>query len=68
MKIDDPICKDCGLLYGSFGLDTTLSHEQWQLINGSPNGLLCANCIIKRASRLPHIIAARLKLEFSTDD
>lgn len=62
-------CKDCGLPYESFGLDTTLSDEQWIMIHPQgEGGLLCANCIINRASHLPGIIAARMALEILPKD
>lgn len=57
-------CKDCGLPYMEFGIDATLSNEQWFAIHPEgTEGLLCANCIMQRASFLPGIIAARIKLE-----
>jgi len=57
-------CKDCGLLYQEFGIDTTLPDNQWLTIHPEGRGgLLCANCIVKRASRLPGIIATRMVLE-----
>lgn len=64
-------CEDCGLSYQEFGVDAVLSDEQWKLIHPEGSeGLLCANCIIKRASFLPHIIAARVTLDIleSSDD
>lgn len=62
-----PACMDCGLPYASFGIDTTLPDDQWLMINrkGGFNGLLCANCMVRRASKLPGIIAARMTLEFA---
>jgi len=57
-------CQDCGLPYSEFGLDTTLPNLQWSLVQKEGDeGLLCANCIVKRASHLPGIIAARMVLE-----
>jgi hypothetical protein len=62
------VCLDCGLPYQDFGLDTTLPNEQWLQIHPEGEGeLLCANCIVKRASILPGIIAARMRLEFVKD-
>lgn len=61
-------CEDCSLPYQDFGADTTLSNEQWSMIHPeSEEGLLCANCIVKRASSLSGIIAARMELEFGHD-
>lgn len=48
-------CRDCGLDYSSkhWGLDTYLPDWQWKLINkGKERGVLCANCIIRRAVKL----------------
>lgn len=57
-------CEDCGLAYSDFGLDTTVPNLQWELIHpGGEGGILCANCMVKRASRLNGIIAARMVFE-----
>jgi Zn finger protein HypA/HybF involved in hydrogenase expression len=56
-------CEDCGLPYTEFALDTTIPNSEWDAIDG--NGVLCANCIVKRASLLPGIIAARMTFEFA---
>lgn len=53
-------CADCGKLYRDFPLDVVLPHDQWQTINGSPNGLLCAACIVERGSKLPGVTVAKL--------
>jgi hypothetical protein len=59
-------CEDCGLPYSYFGLDTTLSNFQWSAIHPeSNNGILCAKCMVARASKLPGIIAARMVFEFA---
>ena len=52
-------CMDCGLPYKDFPLDTTLPDHQWLMIHDNEGGILCANCIVKRASKLPGIIAVR---------
>jgi hypothetical protein len=44
-------CTDCGLSYSEFGLDLTLPDQQWKIIYPEENGLLCANCICKRAGK-----------------
>ena len=60
------ICADCGLPYFDFGLDTTLSDSQWLEVHPEGrNGLLCANCIVKRASLLTGVIAARMVIEIA---
>lgn len=47
------VCLDCGLDYGDFGMDTLLPRWQWLMIHPSEGGLLCANCIVKRAAKIP---------------
>jgi len=56
-------CRDCGVAYGSENwVDTVLSDEQWALIFPEHDGILCANCIIKRASKIDGIIRADMRL------
>lgn len=43
-------CIDCGLDYGKMGLDLVMPDQQWKLICPE-NGILCANCICKRAEK-----------------
>jgi hypothetical protein len=45
-------CLDCGRDYGDFGMDVLLPRWQWLLIHPDENGLLCAQCIVTRASKL----------------
>ncbi len=62
-------CEDCGLLYTKFGLDTTLPDEQWRLIHPErEGGILCANCMVQRASEIAGIVAARMVFEFASGD
>ncbi len=57
-------CEDCDLPYREFGLDTTLPDEQWLLIHPEGlHGLLCANCIARRAEKLKGSIAIRATIE-----
>ena len=59
-----PVCIDCSLPYVEFGLDTTLSDEQWLKIRPEGlHGLLCANCIARRAEKLKGSIAIRATIE-----
>lgn len=58
-------CMDCETAYSAFPLDTTLPDEQWRLIHDSEGGVLCASCIVRRAARLPGIVAVRARLEFA---
>ena len=61
-------CIDCGMIYGgSDWIDTTLSTYQWSVVCPE-NGILCANCIIKRASKINGILAARMHLEFAINE
>jgi hypothetical protein len=55
-------CKDCNMPYDEFQLDSTLPDDQWSMI-AKTEEILCANCIVKRASRLPGIIAVRFYLD-----
>lgn len=66
MKIAD--CEDCGLEYKNFGLDTVLTNEQWLMIHPeSTEGILCANCIVKRASCFRKVICAEMVLITTND-
>ena len=58
-------CEDCGEPYADFGLDTTIPGGQWELIHPEGEGILCASCMVKRASKLPGVIAARMVFDFS---
>lgn len=59
------MCKDCGLKYEDFPIDTVLTKDEWLLIHPEgEGGLLCAGCIVKRASLLPGIICTLLTLDF----
>ena len=46
------LCMDCGLPYGNFGMDTIMPRAQWLEINPDDGGILCANCMVKRASKV----------------
>lgn len=43
-------CIDCGIGYKKLGLDLVLPNQQWKVICPE-NGILCANCICKRAEK-----------------
>jgi hypothetical protein len=68
-RVEDRLrCSDCRLPYSEFPLDTTLPDEQWLRINeGNPGGVLCAACIVRRASRLPGAAAVRARIAFGGD-
>ena len=61
-------CLDCAELYDGFGLDATLADDQWRMIHNSRDGILCANCMVKRAAMLPGAIAIRMHIEFAEDE
>jgi hypothetical protein len=35
------------------------------MIHNSEGGLLCANCMVERASHLPGAVAVRMQIEFA---
>jgi hypothetical protein len=60
--ISETKCKDCGMSYGGDEwIDTVISNDQWKLIFPELDGILCANCIIKRAAKLGFTFA-KMKL------
>lgn len=51
--MNEPLrCLDCGLLYSDFGLDNHVPRAQWLAIHPDENGVLCANCVVKRMEKL----------------
>ena len=42
-------CLDCGTPYAGLGCDLVLPDQQWGAIFPEGQGVLCANCICKRA-------------------
>ncbi len=44
-------CRDCEVPYESLGLDLVLPDQQWRVLCPE-GGVLCANCICKRAEKL----------------
>ncbi len=57
-------CIDCDRLYKDFGLDVVLSDDQWKLIHPDEKGVICAQCIINRASKIKDVVTVNLTLEF----
>jgi len=50
-------CLDCGGDYDKLmACDFVLPREQWLTINPDDGGVLCANCILHRAAKLPGTI------------
>jgi len=66
MSKANPKCMDCGKPYKDFPLDTVLPNDQWRAINPQIGGLLCANCIVARGAKLPHVIVANLSFDIAT--
>lgn len=69
---NDPVhevkCMGCGLPYaGPAWLDLVIPREQWLLIHPDDGGILCANCLIARASKLPHVINITGRITFGSD-
>ncbi len=58
-------CLDCGLPYSDFPLDTHLSRSQWLEIHTDEGGILCANCIVKRAAKIPGAVLVHLVVEIA---
>ncbi len=58
-------CLDCGLPYEQFPLDTHLSRPQWLEIHPDDGGVLCANCIVKRAAAIPGATLVHLVIEIT---
>lgn len=57
-------CMDCRLPYEKFALDVILPRHQWLTIHPQGDGLLCANCIVKRSALVSGSIAAHMVIEF----
>lgn len=57
-------CADCTLRYEDFPLDVVLPDADWLAIHPEgPGGVLCAQCIVKRASKLKGVVIVRAYLE-----
>lgn len=59
---------DCKLDYSKMGIDLVLPDQQWKVICPT-NGILCANCICKRARKLKTsaILAWLNRLDYSRE-
>jgi hypothetical protein len=60
-------CMDCQIDYDHCALDIVLSKEQWLMIHPDDGGVLCASCIVRRASTLPHVINVKAIITFADD-
>lgn len=61
----EPNCLDCGKPYSEFGMDVLLPRSQWLDIHPDENGLLCAQCIVNRVSKLPGSIGIHAVIEIA---
>ena len=57
---------DCAMPYEMFLMDMLFPRGQWLRINPD-GGLLCANCMILRASEIPGAIVVHAVIEISPD-
>jgi hypothetical protein len=64
MALKNAKCMDCGKDYNEFGMDVVLPDSQWVLINPKKDGLLCAQCIVDRVSRIDGSIVVHAIIEF----
>jgi hypothetical protein len=64
--IPDVLCLDCGRPY-PHGLDVVLTKKQWRMINPDDGGVLCASCMVNRASLLPEVIGVDAYIVFAPD-
>lgn len=58
-------CLDCGLPYEDFPLDLLLPRAQWLEIHPDDGGLLCAQCMVKRASKVPGATCVHAVIEIA---
>jgi len=62
-------CMDCDLAYSNFPLDMMLPDEQWLMIHPEGlDGLLCAQCIVSRAAKLPHATVVMARIDLGNDN
>lgn len=61
-------CLDCNKDYDSeMSLDLVIPRDQWLLIHPDDGGVLCANCLISRASKLKNVINLTALITFADD-
>lgn len=60
-------CLDCKIDYDLVPMSLNIPREQWLLIHPDDGGVLCANCMIIRASKLPHVINITGNITFGSD-
>ena len=59
-----PNCMDCEKPYKDFTMDMLFPRGQWLLINPDEQGLLCAQCMVARASKVPGAVVIHAVIEF----
>ena len=59
------ICLDCKTEVPS--IDLAIPRQQWLLIHPDDGGVLCPNCILKRAAKLPNVINLTARITFAND-
>lgn len=57
---------DCGAKHGTFR-EMLLPRSQWLMINPADAGMLCANCMLQRADKLPGQVGVVALLTFQKD-
>lgn len=57
-------CLDCGTK--NMPVDTVLTVKQWEIICPE-DGVLCATCIVRRASKLPTVLDVCMRIIFLDD-
>ncbi len=61
-------CDDCALPYAEFPLDLVLPDEQWEAIHPAEAGVLCAQCIVRRASKVPGVTVVHARWDAPEGD
>lgn len=61
-------CLDCGTGYdAAMALSLLIPKAQWLLICPKDGGLLCANCMLRRAAKLQGVINITGRITFSSE-
>lgn len=63
--VEQARCLDCGMPYNNvMKLDLVLPRVQWLEVHPGDGGVLCANCIVKRASKMPGALSVSATIVF----
>lgn len=61
-------CKDCGQSINDLGMNTIMPDNQWYELccytGVGTDAILCPNCMVKRASKLPGALVTYLAIDF----